>query len=124
MTATQGGQELAVRLLPVIPAEMVLPKPGPAEPAIPESTERRLRASSYTIYVDLPNNSHEMLLVHGYTGAFDRVSGTVATYLRSLELKRPIRPLYGQWTPEPEIAPGTVRSRHQRRSRSSSAVAT
>ena len=99
---------MAVKLLPVIPSEMVLPKAGSDEPVFAGSTERRLRASSYTIYVDLPNNSHEMLLVHGYTGAFDRVSGTVATYMRSLELKRPIRPLYGQWTPEPEIAPGTV----------------
>ena len=99
---------MAVKLLPVIPAEMVLARVGPANPVTTASTERRLRASSYTIYVDLPNNSHEMLLVHGYTGAFDRVSGTVATYMRSLELKRPIRPLYGQWTPEPEIAPGTV----------------
>ena len=102
---------MAVKLLPVIPAEMILPRAGPAEPVITESTERRLRASSYTIYVDLPNNSHEMLLVHGYTGAFDRVSGTVATYLRSLELKRPIRPLYGQWTPEPEIGRASCRER-------------
>ncbi len=99
---------MAVKLLPVIPPEMVLPRVDRDEPSVVNPTERRLRTSSYTIYVDLPNNSHEMLLVHGYTGAFDRVSGKVATWVRSMEVKRPIRPLYGQWTPEPEIAPGTV----------------
>ncbi len=99
---------MAVKLLPVIPVELAHPKVGPPQPPSAGASVRRLRTSSYTIYVDLPNNSHEMLLVHGYTGAFDRVSGRVATYLRSLELKRPIRPLYGQWTPEPEVAPGTV----------------
>lgn len=62
-----------------------------------------LRTSSYTIYVDLPGNPDEMLLVHGYTGAYDRVSKQVATYLRSRELHRPPRPLYGAWTPEPMV---------------------
>lgn len=59
-----------------------------------------LRTSSYTIYVDLPENSEEMLLVHGYTGAYDRVSRRVATYIRSLEAAKPPKPLYGDWTPE------------------------
>jgi uncharacterized protein len=62
-----------------------------------------LRTSSYTIYVDLPGNSEDMLLVHGYTGAYDKVSRRVATYVRSLELRRPPRPLYGDWSAEPEI---------------------
>ncbi|NJL26433.1 MAG: SPASM domain-containing protein [Thermoanaerobaculia bacterium] len=62
-----------------------------------------LRTSSYTIYVDLPGHNDEMLLVHGYTGAYDRVSRRVATYLRSQELRRPPKPLYGDWSPEPEI---------------------
>jgi uncharacterized protein len=62
-----------------------------------------LRTSSYTIYVDLPGSEAEMLLVHGYTGAFDKVSRRVATYVRSLEARRAPRPLYGDWTPEPEI---------------------
>jgi uncharacterized protein len=61
-----------------------------------------LRTSSYTIYVDLPENNEDMLLVHGYTGAFDKVSRRVATYVRSLEARRPPRPLYGAWSPEPE----------------------
>jgi len=63
-----------------------------------------LRTSSYTIYVDLPGNQDEMLLVHTYTGAFDRVSSRVATYVRSLDAKRPPKPLYGDWTPEPSVA--------------------
>ncbi|HEY3571451.1 MAG TPA: radical SAM protein [Thermoanaerobaculia bacterium] len=62
-----------------------------------------LRTSSYTIYVDLPENSEQMLLVHGYTGAYDKVSRRVATYVRSLELRRPPKPLYGDWSPEPEV---------------------
>ena len=36
-----------------------------------------LRTSSYVIYVDLPGNPDEMLLVQTYTGAFDRVSRRV-----------------------------------------------
>ncbi|MFM6730282.1 MAG: hypothetical protein ACKPJN_06435, partial [Microcystis panniformis] len=62
-----------------------------------------LRTSSYTIYVDLPSSTDEMLLVHGYTGAYNKVSRRVATYLRSLEVKAPPKPLYGDWTPEPAI---------------------
>jgi uncharacterized protein len=67
--------------------------------ALHQRTE--LRTSSYTIYVDLPDASDEMLLVHGYTGAYDRVSRKVATYLRSLEARHAPRPLYGTWTEEP-----------------------
>jgi uncharacterized protein len=62
-----------------------------------------LRTSSYTIYVDLPDNEAEMLLVHGYTGAYNKVSRKVATYVRSLEVKNPPKPLYGDWSPEPPI---------------------
>src|SRR5262245_894985 len=62
-----------------------------------------MRTSSYTIYVDLPGNAEEMLLVHTYTGAFDRVSRQVATYVRSLEIGRPPKPLYGDWTPEAPV---------------------
>jgi uncharacterized protein len=62
-----------------------------------------MRTSSYTIYVDLPGNTEEMLLVHTYTGAFDRVSRQVATYVRSLEIGRPPKPLYGDWTPEAPV---------------------
>lgn len=65
-----------------------------------------LRTSSYTIYVDLPGNAEEMLLLHAYTGAYDRVSRRVATYVRSLEPKQAPRPLYGDWSPEPTSAAG------------------
>ncbi len=61
-----------------------------------------LRTSSYTIYVDLPENQEEMLLVHGYTGAYDRVSRRVVDYLRLHEARRPPKPLYGEWAVEPE----------------------
>jgi len=59
-----------------------------------------VRASSYNIYVDLPGQSHEVLLVHGYSGAYDSVDTDVANYVRSLESRRPPKPLYGSWTPE------------------------
>jgi uncharacterized protein len=70
-----------------------------AHTAPAQSTQ--LRASSYVIYVDLPNSSDEMLLIHGYTGAYDLVSRRVATYVRSLEPRHAPKPLYGVWMPEP-----------------------
>lgn len=42
------------------------------------------RASTYNIYVDLPENEKDVLLIHGYTGAYDRVSRRVASYVRGL----------------------------------------
>jgi uncharacterized protein len=62
-----------------------------------------VRASSYNIYVDLPESAEDMLLVHGYTGAYDKVSRRVATYVRSLEAARPPKPLFGAWSPEPAV---------------------
>ena len=62
-----------------------------------------MRTSSYVIYVDLPQHRDQMLLVHGYTGAYDRVSKKVATFVRSLEPRRAPKPLYGDWTPEPAM---------------------
>ncbi|HSR67383.1 MAG TPA: radical SAM protein [Acidobacteriota bacterium] len=61
-----------------------------------------LRTSSYTIYADLPGERERVLLVHGYTGAYDRVSSSVASYLRSLEAGPPPAPLYGAWSPPPK----------------------
>lgn len=60
-----------------------------------------IRTSSYTIYVDLPGDQSEMLLVHGYKGTYDKVSRPVARYLRSLERRRAPKPLYGDWSDEP-----------------------
>lgn len=51
-------------------------------------THPPLRASSYNIYVDLPEHPDEMLLVHGFTGAYDRVSRQVGRYVRSLGGRR------------------------------------
>lgn len=65
-----------------------------------------LRTSSYTIYVELPDTSEEMLLVHGYSGAYDKVSRGVAEYLLALEAGPPSRPLHGQWTTEPALRRG------------------
>ncbi len=62
---------------------------------------RPLRASSYVIYIDLPDNPEDMLLIHGYTGAHDRVSRRVATYVRALAARPASKPLYGAWSPEP-----------------------
>ncbi|HEX6862617.1 MAG TPA: radical SAM protein, partial [Thermoanaerobaculia bacterium] len=61
-----------------------------------------LRTSSYTIYVNLPDHEDEVLLVHGYTGAYDKVSRGVADFLRSREVKGAAKPLYGDWSAEPE----------------------
>lgn len=63
---------------------------------------RALRTSGYVIYVELPDNRQEVLLVHGYTGAYDKVSRRVALYLRSLEPGTAPGPLYGTWAPELE----------------------
>jgi uncharacterized protein len=66
------------------------------------------RTSSYTIYVDLPDDPEDMLLIHGYTGAYDRVSRRVATYLRQHEEVRAPRPLFGQWREQPPVADQAV----------------
>jgi uncharacterized protein len=62
-----------------------------------------LRASNYNIYVDLQEPGH-VLLVHGYSGAFDKVSSSVARYVRSLDSKPP-KPLYGSWSGEDDADP-------------------
>ncbi len=69
----------------------------------PAMTDASLRTSSYVIYVDLPDDPGRMLLVHGYSGAYDVVSRKVASYLRAHERGRPPKPLYGAWVTEPEF---------------------
>lgn len=56
-----------------------------------------MRTSSYVIYVDLPETRDEVLLVHGYTGAYDRVNRKVAAFLRKGEAGHVPRPLHGTW---------------------------
>lgn len=63
-----------------------------------------LRTSDYTIFVTLPEDDAAMLLVHGYTGAHDRVPRPVAEFLRA-QSGRPAKPLYGDWQQE---APATA----------------
>lgn len=67
-----------------------------------------LRTSSYTIYVNLPDSDDEVLLVHGYTGAYDKVSRSVADFLRSRETKGAAKALYGDWALEPEPREGAA----------------
>ncbi|HEY0481803.1 MAG TPA: radical SAM protein [Kofleriaceae bacterium] len=73
--------------------------------AIRTSEPRALRTSSYAIWVDLPDSDDEMLLIHGYTGAYDKVSRRVVAYLRALDGGKRHKPLHGSWSPEPG-APG------------------
>jgi uncharacterized protein len=63
-----------------------------------------LRTSSYTIFVHLPEHEDEILLVHGYTGAYDKVSRPVADFLRSRCGSAPAKPLYGAWSEEADAA--------------------
>lgn len=58
-----------------------------------------MRTSSYTIYVDLPEGG-ETLLVHGYSGAHDKVSRKVADFLRASEK--------GTAAKAPPLAPATL----------------
>jgi uncharacterized protein len=73
----------------------------------------QVRTSSYVIYVPVgpTADGKDTLLVHGYTGAYDRVSDNVVRFLKKREAKRD-KPLYGEWvkdahaddTPEAEIS--------------------
>jgi len=58
-----------------------------------------MRASDYTIIVDLPEDG-QSLLVHGYTGAFDVVQPQVAEFLR--ETASPDRPFDAPSTISPD----------------------
>lgn len=78
-----------------------------------------LRASNYTIYVDLRDDGQHVVLVHGYSGAYDKVTSAVARYVRSLD-ERPPKPLYGTWTdyestPNVEPLPDTTIERLKQR---------
>ncbi len=60
-----------------------------------------MRASSYNIFVELPGNPERVLLVHGYTGAYDLVSKSVASFVQSLQICKTHEPLFGTWSPAP-----------------------
>jgi uncharacterized protein len=89
---------LELSRLPFLPPEV----PEFDRSAIQIDEKRELRTSTYTIYVDLPGRDDEMLLVHGYTGAYDKVSRRVVAHLRSREPNKLHKPLHGEWSPETE----------------------
>src|SRR5690349_20401506 len=93
--------ETLVQIQPAHETEVVQ-KNEQEEPG-PRLADRGLRASSYIIYVDLPDNPADMLLVHGYTGAYDKIPRSLGSYIRSLENRRQAKPLYGEWTSEPAV---------------------
>jgi len=61
-----------------------------------------LRTSSYTIFIELADDSGDVLIAHGYSGAYDCVSADVARFLRSRQPPRS-KPRYGEWGPEPIV---------------------
>jgi uncharacterized protein len=96
------NQPISLDEVLALPDAPLRPADVPAFDRREQSFEGRgLRTSSYTIYVELPGDPDRMLLVHGYTGAYDRVSRGVVAYLRSLEKGATAKPLYGSWSPEP-----------------------
>ena len=66
-----------------------------------------MRTSQYVIYVNLAERD-DVLLVHGYTGAYDKVSRQVAAYLQSLQVEALPKPLHGEWSVSP-APPGVAR---------------
>jgi len=68
------------------------------------SLNRSVRASSYVIYVDLKDEPDHLLLVHGYSGAYDRVPKTVAQFIRSLDVTPRHKPMFGEWSDRPAFA--------------------
>jgi uncharacterized protein len=69
----------------------------PADQPVPLPADGK-RASSYCIFVKLPKRQDRVLLVHGYTGAYDEVSLEVAEFLSARRIVS--APLYGKWSPE------------------------
>jgi uncharacterized protein len=57
-----------------------------------------LHTSAYCIFVPLPEYPGEILLVHGYTGAYDLVDRDVAQFLYHNRVTS--APLHGKWQPE------------------------
>ncbi len=66
-------------------------------PSVSSPVRTVVRASSYNIYVDLEVDREHVLIIHGYTGAYDLVSANASRWLRALD-RRPPKPLYGSWS--------------------------
>jgi uncharacterized protein len=62
-----------------------------------------MRTSSYLICVEIPGDPDEVILIHGFTQAHFKVSRPIAAYIRSLEARRPPKPLFGEWSAEAPI---------------------
>ena len=71
-------------------------------PPVPSPAPGELRTSSYCIFVKLPRLPDRVLLVHGYTGAYDEVSLDIAEYLYARRTTS--KPLYGAWAAEFDVA--------------------
>jgi uncharacterized protein len=75
LNVISSNQPVPLDALLALPETPFRPADVPAFDRREQSFEgRALRTSSYTIYVDLPGDASQVLLVHGYTGAYDRVS--------------------------------------------------
>lgn len=61
-----------------------------------------LRTSHFTIYVDLPDDNDHVLLIHGYTGAYDLVLRGIANYMKSLSNNQTRRKSAGSIFPPSE----------------------
>jgi uncharacterized protein len=99
----QAGSPPSPEVPLALAESMFLPPDVPAfdHAASRTGEERQLRTSSYVIWISLPANDEDVLLIHGYTGAYDRVAKRVADYLRGLEVGKRAKPLHGEWSPEP-----------------------
>jgi uncharacterized protein len=56
-----------------------------------------LRLSNYTIFVDLPDSGGDVLLVQGYSGAWDLVTVEIARRLRQLRGSERFKPIAGNF---------------------------
>ena len=122
LNVISSNQPVALDVMLALPDTPFRPADVPAFDRREQSFEGRpLRTSSYTIYVDLPGDAAHMLLVHGYTGAYDRVSRGVAACLKSLEKAAP-RPLHGAWSSEAPLDRAAAPCRTRRSSASRSAA--
>jgi uncharacterized protein len=70
----------------------------------PQILRPKVRASSYIIYVDLKDEPDSLLLVHGYSGAYDKISRRAASFIRGLDVTPRHKPLYGEWADSPPFA--------------------
>ena len=106
-TPARLEEPLALSTMPFLPPEV----PVFDHEAFRARGARALRTSSYAIWVDLPDGAgatagDEMLLIHGYTGAYDKVSRRVVAYLRALDGGKRHKPLHGSWSSEPGAGSG------------------